>query len=110
LLYIAPQIFIFFFPAEDGIRDRNVTGVQTCALPILHRLAHNFLFPYDTCSLFAGSSHIKKDRTLLRLAIFYKLKIKENVLKRACSNKDSGWNKRYINYNKRLRPFTHLAL
>src|SRR5207249_1742629 len=25
---------IFFFQAEDGIRDRNVTGVQTCALPI----------------------------------------------------------------------------
>src|SRR5699024_11868285 len=24
----------FFFQAEDGIRDRNVTGVQTCALPI----------------------------------------------------------------------------
>src|SRR5699024_11985297 len=27
-------ISIFFFQAEDGIRDRNVTGVQTCALPI----------------------------------------------------------------------------
>src|SRR5699024_11625176 len=26
---------LFFFQAEDGIRDRNVTGVQTCALPIL---------------------------------------------------------------------------
>ena len=26
---------IFFFQAEDGIRDYDVTGVQTCALPIL---------------------------------------------------------------------------
>src|SRR5690606_15289424 len=26
----------FFFQAEDGIRDFHVTGVQTCALPILH--------------------------------------------------------------------------
>src|SRR5699024_11868648 len=26
-----------FFQAEDGIRDRNVTGVQTCALPISKR-------------------------------------------------------------------------
>src|SRR5438094_9931091 len=26
--------FFFFFQAEDGIRDRTVTGVQTCALPI----------------------------------------------------------------------------
>src|SRR5437667_753114 len=25
---------VFFFRAEDGIRDRDVTGVQTCALPI----------------------------------------------------------------------------
>src|SRR5699024_6102175 len=27
-------LMLFFFQAEDGIRDRNVTGVQTCALPI----------------------------------------------------------------------------
>mgnify|MGYP006982498723 CR=1 FL=1 len=27
-------LMIFFFQAEDGIRDRLVTGVQTCALPI----------------------------------------------------------------------------
>src|SRR5260221_850311 len=25
---------VFFFQAEDGIRDHCVTGVQTCALPI----------------------------------------------------------------------------
>src|SRR5690606_39692794 len=27
--------YSFFFQAEDGIRDFHVTGVQTCALPIL---------------------------------------------------------------------------
>src|SRR5690625_3171013 len=27
-------VFVFFFQAEDGIRDGHVTGVQTCALPI----------------------------------------------------------------------------
>src|SRR5688500_19351531 len=26
--------YVFFFQAEDGIRDYKVTGVQTCALPI----------------------------------------------------------------------------
>src|SRR5699024_11261629 len=31
--------------AEDGIRDRNVTGVQTCALPI---------YGYDRMALFQG--------------------------------------------------------
>ena len=29
------MFFVFFFQAEDGIRDYDVTGVQTCALPIL---------------------------------------------------------------------------
>src|SRR3989440_2726098 len=33
--------FFFFFQAEDGIRDLIVTGVQTCALPILRT---EFLF------------------------------------------------------------------
>src|SRR6266498_4543602 len=28
------RLFFFFFQAEDGIRDADVTGVQTCALPI----------------------------------------------------------------------------
>src|SRR3712207_8132205 len=31
-------MFFFFFQAEDGIRDIGVTGVQTCALPILEVL------------------------------------------------------------------------
>src|SRR5690606_40566289 len=30
------SVSFFFFQAEDGIRDFHVTGVQTCALPILH--------------------------------------------------------------------------
>src|SRR5207249_8609907 len=33
-LYV--HTYFFFFQAEDGIRDRNVTGAQTCALPICH--------------------------------------------------------------------------
>src|SRR5438876_417496 len=31
--------FVFFFHAEDGIRDGRVTGVQTCALPIFWGIA-----------------------------------------------------------------------
>ena len=34
-LYLCSVVVaIFFFQAEDGIRDYKVTGVQTCALPI----------------------------------------------------------------------------
>src|SRR5437773_2858080 len=32
------RFFVFFFQAEDGIRDRDVTGVKTCALPIFREL------------------------------------------------------------------------
>src|SRR6266481_3133370 len=42
---------VFFFQAEDGIRDGTVTGVQTCALPIYFlataRLVHARLYPRD---------------------------------------------------------------
>src|SRR5256886_4571092 len=34
--------FVFFFQAEDGIRDLTVTGVQTCALPILFGSAFTY--------------------------------------------------------------------
>src|SRR5256885_11246537 len=33
------RVHVFFFQAEDGIRDYKVTGVQTCALPISFRAA-----------------------------------------------------------------------
>src|SRR5690554_7681230 len=38
---------LFFFQAEDGIRDADVTGVQTCALPICRpaRPAENYPLP-----------------------------------------------------------------
>src|SRR5437588_10698923 len=34
LLLLTSIFLLFFFQAEDGIRDHCVTGVQTCALPI----------------------------------------------------------------------------
>ena len=36
---------VFFFQAEDGIRDYKVTGVQTCALPI----SPLFILPISCC-------------------------------------------------------------
>src|SRR5215813_13123155 len=42
-------MFFFFFQAEDGIRDADVTGVQTCALPIsmMQELARHWSTDYD---------------------------------------------------------------
>src|SRR5260370_39436565 len=41
-------IKLFFFQAEDGIRDSSVTGVQTCALPIFGgRLVYTRFVPFN---------------------------------------------------------------
>src|SRR2546425_7217027 len=48
--------FFFFFQAEDGIRDKLVTGVQTCALPISKELGTRYRhweeFSLDLAALF----------------------------------------------------------
>src|SRR5437879_6907019 len=44
-------VVVFFFQAEDGIRDTSETGVQTCALPICAGAA-----PLRDVSLFQSSS------------------------------------------------------
>src|SRR5699024_11731723 len=47
--------FFFFFQAEDGIRYRNVTGVQTCALPISGALiAGRGFCPQLSCTTTTG--------------------------------------------------------
>src|SRR5205823_10198198 len=54
IYYTQSFFFFFFFQAEDGIRDKLVTGVQTCALPIFAikainsiRLDQYILKPWD---------------------------------------------------------------
>src|SRR5699024_11934972 len=49
-----------FFQAEDGIRDRNVTGVQTCALPILTEIERTK--EADTPGEIPGRSCLQADR------------------------------------------------
>src|SRR5258708_16051966 len=53
---------LFFFQAEDGIRDDLVTGVQTCALPIWRRVQpveHRNRAPGSdvTGGVFLGADH-----------------------------------------------------
>src|SRR5699024_12178133 len=60
---------MFFFQAEAGIRDRNVTGVQTCALPISQTRYQGFM-ALDAVELqfrrFAGDWSPIMERELLR--------------------------------------------
>src|SRR2546427_6271469 len=57
--------FFFFFQAEDGIRDLTVTGVQTCALPVLA--------PFTIIGLALGVTllvRLPRNATLLALGVF----------------------------------------
>src|SRR5699024_12226052 len=51
-----------FFQADDGIRDRNVTGVQTCALPILAFVAGSVGLDYADDEAFLGSVRAKGEQ------------------------------------------------
>src|SRR5262249_56970858 len=59
----------FFFPAEDGIRDWSVTGVQTCALPISRPTVSFYLRENETVGLVgeSGCGKTTVGRTILRL-------------------------------------------
>src|SRR6266508_4831982 len=48
---------VFFFQAEDGIRDGHVTGVQTCALPILLAGPRGRPYELDVAEQSRGRSH-----------------------------------------------------
>src|SRR5256885_9716949 len=63
------RVFCFFFQAEDGIRDYKVTGVQTCALPILAERA--LYLPSAGLALAAGAW--LKDLETRRLAVVLSL-------------------------------------
>ena len=51
------SFIVFFFQAEDGIRDYKVTGVQTCALPIYPFLSREPLEPSVPKQKNNGTTH-----------------------------------------------------
>src|SRR5689334_8981483 len=59
--------FFFFFQAEDGIRDGTVTGVQTCALPILPTNADGSMGHLQNADLFYLTG-VHQEETVLLLA------------------------------------------
>src|SRR5256885_3339208 len=52
-------VVFFFFQAEDGIRDYKVTGVQTCALPILAFPEWEWADYVDGRLVFAGEGQLR---------------------------------------------------
>src|SRR5256885_6945836 len=64
---------VFFFQAEDGIRDYKVTGVQTCALPIFgkpYALLCFFLFLLSSGAQIAMSLLLPLFSGLILLPLF----------------------------------------
>src|SRR5688572_32520134 len=62
---VSPAYGCFFFQAEDGIRDLTVTGVQTCALPILR------ILPPRKGSAAKNAAHLRfAHRSLIHLFLF----------------------------------------
>src|SRR5258706_11034988 len=61
---------LFFFQAENGIRNWSVTGVQTCALPISSRRRHTRLvsdWSSDVCSSDRSEEHTSELQSLTNL-------------------------------------------
>src|SRR5699024_11939199 len=54
----------FFFQEEDGIRVRNVTGVQTCALPIYKSCVEEFEYSYTDDSGKKVKRKVKEKRVV----------------------------------------------
>src|SRR5699024_11713326 len=72
IIHLLDCAIFFFFQAEDGIRDRNVTGVQTCALPILNEALFT---PANSKTFFCSpaakylSSSINLNKSTLRYSL-----------------------------------------
>src|SRR5690625_5682888 len=57
------HLSIFFFQAEDGIRDGHVTGVQTCALPILKMFENKYPHTIERRDITTNVDWLRKYRT-----------------------------------------------
>src|SRR5205807_7450540 len=78
-------LLFFFFQAEDGIRDYKVTGVQTCALPILlqaPQIARVVSPLTERCwAALAEVQDPEMPISLVDLGLIYKLEVEDGLVK-----------------------------
>src|SRR5690554_7626723 len=80
--------YFFFFQAEDGIRDADVTGVQTCALPILRFLCQA-VFPtpakvFRRCRRYQNAGNIPSIKSTRNV---YDLRSEERRVGKECRSR-----------------------
>src|SRR2546430_10415565 len=93
---------VFFFQAEDGIRDLTVTGVQTCALPISDSIVPNVpglfttkVLPCKSCtvSLLRSEEHtseLQSQSNLVCRLLLEKKKLAQSA-QGTCGSRSSLW-------------------
>src|SRR5205809_7600481 len=98
MLLCYQRVFIFFFfQAEDGIRDVAVTGVQTCALPILALDAEQLVLLTRMVRLLSGIKPIELavifgDELLHQIRV-HQMRSEERRVGKECR---SGWWRYYV--------------
>src|SRR5690606_40362424 len=76
---------LFFFQAEDGIRDFHVTGVQTCALPIYFPCPERVTNSREReMRLIAAAVRIKADSKAVEKMISIKERSEERRVGKEC--------------------------
>src|SRR5690554_7562530 len=68
---LSELVRLFFFQAEDGIRDADVTGVQTCALPISFKYTNNRVASCERLSTTPRFSSFTVGRRLARRCLYH---------------------------------------
>src|SRR2546429_3397923 len=97
---------LFFFQAEDGIRDVAVTGVQTCALPISARSEIERLFAVH---LLAGALPVTLGLIRIYLAHFFEqiLRVRARNIGRARPTAVTLFRPPWHRFDRFLNPLWH---
>src|SRR5699024_11932324 len=82
---------------EDGIRDRNVTGVQTCALPISRFRTHHFFYNIIDYNWVICDPTVFGHYIPLLFAVFYRIDLNVTLQYRYSENIKSRTVNRYEN-------------
>src|SRR5690606_40481352 len=92
-------LVLFFFQAEDGIRDFHVTGVQTCALPISrHHVVVTVFGSGRAVHAALGDGEAEQVRDRARAVSFFEQRSEERRVGKECRARWSAddWKKNIL--------------